>query len=202
MEFVKSEGSSPELLVRLNPVRLSLNSLSFLSDIVTADGRYLEAFATEQGCGGVKSTYDFPPERPTPDDWKQWLLFWAARTETNFKLIRPLGDWEHPTHRDWEWFLDDADHLQLQCREEQGVRHYGPTTMLRTTKSCTVSTQTWRDPTATEVSGQPILVILRPDGTVRPRDAGPSLAEGPTRSDDFWVFLESWGGTWMWDGID
>lgn len=156
MELFKSEGCSPDLLLRLNRVRLSLNAL-FLSDIATADGCYLKAFATEQGSGGVKSAYNFPPEWLTPEDWKQWLLFWATRTESNFKLIRPLGDWKNATHRDWEWFLA-ADHLQR--REEQGVCHYSPTNLQRTTRSRTVFTQSWSDPTATKVSGQPVSVIL------------------------------------------
>jgi hypothetical protein len=31
---------------------------------------------------------------------------------------------------------------------------------------------------------------------------GPALAEVPEEIMNFWEFLYSWGGTWMWDGID
>ena len=30
---------------------------------------------------------------------------------------------------------------------------------------------------------------------------GPPLATGPSKPSDFWAFLRSWGGEWMWDSI-
>ncbi len=31
---------------------------------------------------------------------------------------------------------------------------------------------------------------------------GPVLAEAPEKPTNLWNFLHSWGGTWMWEGID
>ena len=30
---------------------------------------------------------------------------------------------------------------------------------------------------------------------------GPPLSRGPQQPSNFWEFLRSWGGEWMWDGI-
>jgi hypothetical protein len=31
---------------------------------------------------------------------------------------------------------------------------------------------------------------------------GPALVKAPDETLDFWGFLYSWGGTWMWEGIE
>jgi len=45
----------------------------FLSDLVTADGRYLESFVFNTGPFKRRSTYCFPQEGPTKGDWDMWL---------------------------------------------------------------------------------------------------------------------------------
>jgi hypothetical protein len=31
---------------------------------------------------------------------------------------------------------------------------------------------------------------------------GPTLARGPQQLSNFWNFLRTWGGEWMWEGIE
>ena len=38
--------------------------------------------------------------------------------------------------------------------------------------------------------------------TVTKQNNGPDLAAGPSKPSDFWEFLNSWGGKWMWEEID
>ncbi len=65
----------------------------FLSDISTADGRYLENFVFNPGVATAGSTYIFPREKPTREDWDTWIDFWHGYTTTGGKLKMPLGNW-------------------------------------------------------------------------------------------------------------
>jgi hypothetical protein len=38
--------------------------------------------------------------------------------------------------------------------------------------------------------------------TVTKQEEGPPLAAGPSITTDFWEYLRSWGGEWMWEGVD
>jgi len=38
--------------------------------------------------------------------------------------------------------------------------------------------------------------------TVTKQNNRSDLAVGPSKPSDFWEFLHSWGGKWMWEGID
>ena len=73
MEIIKERISSKAALQSLNRCRCYLNVL-FLSDVATADGKYLEELATIPNEIGTKSKYRFPKEVPTKTDWKRWQL--------------------------------------------------------------------------------------------------------------------------------
>jgi hypothetical protein len=46
----------------------------FLSDISTVDGRYLDLLF-DPGITMLGSTYQFPREKPTRNDWDHWINF-------------------------------------------------------------------------------------------------------------------------------
>ena len=83
----------------------------FLSDLVTADGRYLESFVFDPGPFKRRSNYCFPREGPTKGDWDTWFNFWHNYATTGGKLKVPLGRWTHPTHRKWLWYSSSIDDL-------------------------------------------------------------------------------------------
>ena len=66
-------------------------SIIFLSDMATADGKYLEQNATDpQDCVG-QSKYTFPSNEPTSRDWKAWEAFWTSYTEVGKSLYTAFG---------------------------------------------------------------------------------------------------------------
>ncbi len=70
----------------------------FLSDISTADSKYLENFVFNPGVATAGSKYIFPQEKPTREDWDTWIDFWHGYTTTGGKLKMPLGNWNNATH--------------------------------------------------------------------------------------------------------
>ena len=80
----------------------------FFSDVVTADGRQLETWATDsEQLQPQPSKYKFPREQPTDEDWEVWLEFWRNNTQEGWVLPVPLGKWKHLTHRVWRWYYDE-----------------------------------------------------------------------------------------------
>ncbi len=73
MEIFASLDLGRETVRRLNRCKVSLESI-FLSDITTADGRYLEDFVFNPGDRGRSSSFKFPREVPTRDDWDIALI--------------------------------------------------------------------------------------------------------------------------------
>jgi hypothetical protein len=84
-----------------------------LSDLATADGKYLEQFVLEQKVNGVKSKYKFPRKEPTKSDWTRWSNFWTSPTTAGQQLLEELGNWKNPSHRTWRWYYNkDTEELQ------------------------------------------------------------------------------------------
>ena len=71
----------------------------FLSDMATADGKYLKQFVFDPQENSTKSKYKFPREESTKTDWTQWTKFWMNYTATGKRILIELGKWIHPTHR-------------------------------------------------------------------------------------------------------
>ena len=80
----------------------------FLSDMTTADGRYLEQFMFEPGSKGARSNYKFPRKSPTKKDWDTWFDFWHNYTAIGDKLHTPLQAWKSSTHRRWIWYYNST----------------------------------------------------------------------------------------------
>jgi hypothetical protein len=50
--------------------------------------------------------------------------------------------------------------------------------------------------------GHPVSVQGVDDTHVNKMNTGPALARGPQQPSNFWEFLRSWGGKWMWDKVE
>ena len=74
-----------------------------MSDIVTADKKYLKQHFTDSDCLKLRrSDYNFPKEEPAQEDWDTWISYMKVITDQNFELFTPLGEWRFATHRKWE----------------------------------------------------------------------------------------------------
>jgi hypothetical protein len=122
MEIFHAEGLSPDTIRGLGRCRGALKAI-FLSDITTADGQYLKNFVFNPGGTTTKSTFKFPSESPTKDDWNSWFNFWHQFTSTGDILKVPLGNWTHTSHRIWKWYYRPQDD-NLQRIDRGTVYHY------------------------------------------------------------------------------
>ena len=199
MEIIKERISSKAALQSLNRCRCYLNVL-FLSDVATADGKYLEELATIPNEIGTKSKYRFPKEVPTKTDWKRWQLFWTNYTTIGRKLPVELGRWINSTHRTWRWFyIKETD--DLQRLEKNKLHHYQR--RAGRTRGTTEYDITWTEDYTGQQLGTPTSVTSSfSEATVSKLFEGPDLSQGPQQPADFWEFLASWGGEWMWEGIE
>jgi hypothetical protein len=105
MEIIFVQDSNPVRIASLNRCQGYLQAL-FLSDIATADRKYLKHFVFDPGRKVRQSCYTFPREQPTRYDWDRWINFWHAYITTGSKLNTLLGKWIHPTHRLWHWYFN------------------------------------------------------------------------------------------------
>jgi len=149
-----------------------------------------------------QSKYKFPRESPAKKDWDAWFNFWHDYTATGDKLHTPLGAWLTPTHRRWLWYYNSpTDNLH---RIEKGkVYHYQRTaTYRRTRSSLSYDIAREEDLTPAFKRGTPTSVLTSTNTRVNKLNDGPLFAKEPPLPTDFWEFLNTWGGTWMWASID
>ena len=50
--------------------------------------------------------------------------------------------------------------------------------------------------------GPPVLVERQSDGTIARKECGPSFVICTLQPEDFWEFLRSWGGEWIWENVE
>ena len=199
MEVIMASMSSKAAVQSLNRCRCYLGAL-FLSDIATADGKHLEQFVFEQTANSVKSKYKFPREEPTRSDWTRWRTFWTNYTTAGRRLHEELGNWKYPSHRTWRWYYNkNSDDLQRV--EDKKIHHYCKRE--GRTRLSTEYEVEWVEEYKGQLLGDPTSVTTRfSESTVTKQNEGPAIAQGPSQPSDFWEFLYSWGGRWMWEGID
>ena len=58
------------------------------------------------------------------------------------------------------------------------------------------------DLTPTFNQGTPTSVLTSTNTRVNKLNEGPPFAKEPLLPTNFWEFLNTWGGTWMWESID
>jgi hypothetical protein len=143
----------------------------------------------------------FPQECPTKRDWDKSFNFRHNYAATGNKLRVPLGQWTHPTHRKWIWYTSPTDDLH---RIEDGfIYHYLPSQSICRTRSGLAYTLTWKEQLrGNHVMAQPVSVQGSHKTHSNKLNIGPTLARGPQQPSDFWDFLRTWGGEWMWEGIE
>ena len=201
MDIIASHDLDRETVRSLNRCRVALESL-FLSDISTADGKYLEDFVFNPGGRGRSSKYKFPREVPTRGDWDRWSNFWHSYTATGNALHVPLGNWINPTHRVWKWHYNAATDDLTQI-EGTSLIYYKQAVGFRITRSSRPYRKSHEEPLklCTEV-GLPVSVIGMPGSQVTKLSVGPAIANPSRTNKDFWEFLHGLGGRWMWEKIE
>lgn len=189
------------MVLSLNRFRVSLESI-FLSDITTADGRYLEDGVFNLDGRGRSSLFKFPREVPTREDWGRWFNFWHSFTATGNKLNVPLGNWVNSTHHIWKWYYR-AETDDLLRVEGMTVFHYSPAAGLQFTRSPCYYSVSHKEPFFPGMAvGLPTSVVGLSSDWVTKLSTGPVLASATSVHTAFWEFLRSFGGTWMWEVIE
>ena len=121
---------------------------------------------------------------------------------TGDKLHIPLGKWLAPTHRIWIWYYSPTSNDLYQIKEEK-VQHYLPASNHQQTRSATTYTFVWEeDITPDFKTGMQTSVVSFSNNNANKLNKGDTLAKGTSLPTDFWDFLETWGGMWMWEGIN
>ena len=111
-----------------------------------------------------------------------------------------LGNWKNPSHRTWRWYYNKTSD-DLQRVEDMKIHHYCKRE--GRTRLSTEYEAEWVEEYKGQVLGDPTSVTTRfSEATVTKQNEGPVLAKGPSQPANFWEFLYSWGGRWMWEGID
>ena len=198
--FCCADPPSVELL-SLNRCRIAWELL-FLSDMTSANGKHIEhkflSHPTSEN--PPRSSFSFSEERPSYQDWTVWAKFWEVFTLPGLVLRKGMGKWIHPSHREWEWFFD-VDHDVVERKSSAGISYYHPSTGQRRTRSQQnyILTSTHND--GRLPIGKPCTVSQTGTNTLRLLSHGPVLKEGPTKPDNFFAFLKTWKGAWMWNNI-
>jgi hypothetical protein len=202
MDYISQQGCTSDELLCLNRCRINLHLL-LLSDIITADGLHFESsLVSNTGNTPIESSYVFPPSFPSRIDWNTWETFWTRVSGPSKSTYRSLGKWLYSTHRQWHWFYDeDCDQMYLK-----GQNSLPSITFARSGYSRTRSQQQYERSTLDQRPplGKPTSVILVNENVVQRLYTGPPLVSDPSplpTQTDFWTFLGSWGGTWMWRNV-
>jgi hypothetical protein len=201
MELIFGKVIDKKTIRSLSRCRGSLEII-FLSDMTTADGRYLEQFVFDPGSKVARSKYKIPQESPAKRDWDAWFDFWHDYTATGDKLHTPLGAWLTPTHMRWLWYYNSPTD-DLHRIEKGKVHHYRRIVTFRRTRSSTsYDIASEEDLTPTFKRGTPTPVLTSTNTRVNKLNEGTPFATEPLPPTDFWEFLNTWGGTWMWESTD
>jgi hypothetical protein len=113
----------------------------------------------------------------------------------------PLGRWSNKTHHKWKWYYNKG--------KDELYHINGGTVQLYT---CEIGWQTWSMTsyklayTATAHSkmliGVPTYVLALLSNRVNKLQEGLDPPVETSRALLIWEYLETWGGTWMWEDID
>ena len=169
-------------------------------DGVTADGRRLEPdVMTAHGRPSWLSSFVFPQEEPSVRNWVAWRAFWSSQLRRDGTLERPLGVWTHPTHQAWLWHAANDGRLLYTGGDRPIAYSRAPAS--RSTRQQALFQ---RDgPVGPEVRAvAPVSVSAKGDHAKLVGGQGPCLCNARPPDQDFWTFLASWGGEWMWEVVN
>jgi hypothetical protein len=161
---------------------------TFLSEIATADGKYLEHFVFDPGGKKRQLCYTFLRVQPRRHDWDRWINFWHAYTTMSSKLKTPLGKWIHLTHRLWHWYFNkDKDELYHICGGT--VRYFRQASGWRCTHSTTMYQFMQKETSAESYpTGVPTSVIAISETKVNKASGRGNTTPSPYTLCIFWGF--------------
>jgi ribonuclease HI len=185
-------------MTKLNRCRNYLQVL-FLSDICTADGKFIERRFLNTTPSPAFSTLAFPREQPSSQDWKVWRSTWYHLTSNTGRLKSPLGDWINTPSVQWTWFL--LPETSQIANVKTDITHIFERTSLSNTRSG--DRFGYLHSTKQTVTGIPISVLIT---SVDGEDASITIKSSSCNTiplasestEDFWTKLRSGGGEWMW----
>ena len=195
-------GYTVEMLRSINRCRLAICAL-FLSDITTADGKFLNPMRMQPGVDYSSfSKYKWPKECPSTHDWEVWTSFCSRITLPDGSLLRSLGKWKSISHRKWDWYYNTQADC-IYCEDTTTRRTYIPMQSKRhRTRGSMHYTLHTVQPVPEGAPGIPIAVREIDTSTILRLASGPSLpVPTPVEDAGFWNFLRSWRGAWMWDNV-
>ena len=102
MSTLMKHNIQENILLWMNRCRNYLNVL-FLSEICTADGKYIDRRFLRISPSLVESELAFPPDQPSWQDWQVWKATWLEITSQTGKLHSPLGAWVNNPPSLWGW---------------------------------------------------------------------------------------------------
>jgi hypothetical protein len=200
MEIFHSLDLSQKTMLSLSRCQVSLESI-LLSDIATADSRYLEDFVFSSGgraghlCSGFHAK--FQRGKIGIDGLISGIP--SQQPETNSRSPLATGSIPHIT---WKWFYreDSNDLLRVEGTK---MFHYKPAAGFRLTQSKRTYHMSYEEPLSLAMDHVlPILVTGVSVQRVTKLSIGPALVTTTDTRTGFWEFLHSWGGTWMWEVIE
>jgi hypothetical protein len=76
---------------------------------ISPNGRFLDPLPGQPDVDYYSSsTYHFPKEKPSLNDWQVWLELWQRY------CLPDGGKWNFRSHRNWEWFYNPASDMLVQ----------------------------------------------------------------------------------------
>lgn len=205
MSFLNQHMPTAAIISSINRCRCYLNLL-FLSDIATADGKSIDQDLLCRGAIPRTSTYSFPPELPTRQDWVTWTDVWRQAVGYHRILPQPLGDWVHSTHIRWTWLYDsDSDQIIEDCgthlqiyKQQPGSRRFTRSSALYS-RSNDIFAHHTND--LLPASCTTIPSFRSDELRVSIKNTGPQLCIPNKLPSTFWDILEDLGGNWMWTNM-
>ena len=205
MSFLDQYMPTTKIIMSINRCRCYLNLL-FLSDIATADGKCIDQDLLSRDATPRTSSYSFPPEFPTRDDWYTWSDVWRSALGYHGTLPQPLGEWLHSTHIIWTWSYDTrSDHIVQNCGSHLQIFKHD-TKLKRITRSSALYSRSQElfvgNPSDLLPATCAIIPSFRSEELrVSIKSIGPSLSLPNKLPSSFWDVLEQLGGSWMWSNI-
>ncbi len=198
MGFLMENNIPKGVMIKMNRCRNYLQVL-FMSDICTADGKFIERRFLHTYPTPVSSELSFPREHPTSQDWKVWKSTWSQLTSYTGKLRSPLGDWINTPAAHWTWLALPGTHQIANVKMD--IAHIFNRTAQSTTRSG--DTFVYAHSTRQAITGLPISVYITSMENEKVSITIKSSSQNPipiasTVTDDFWTTLRSGGGEWMW----
>lgn len=185
-------------MIKMNRCRNYLQVL-FMSDICTADGKFIERRFLNANPTPASSELTFPREQPTRQDWKVWKATWYQITSNTGRLRSPLGDWINAPSVLWNWVAIPESNQIANVKTD--ITHIFNCTASSTTRSGDKFGYAYS--TRQTVTGVPISVHIESVGdgeqsiSIKSSSSN-TIPRGSEGSDAFWDTLRAGGGEWMW----